>query len=106
MPDALETFAELMGSELAKIEKKYNSELAVLRVQHKAELAELEKRLAQVEARGVRYRGLWQRAEDYNRGDCTTCDGSFWIALVDRPAQKPGNRPEWQLCSVPGTRSR
>jgi hypothetical protein len=56
----------------------------------------LEARLADVEKRGLRYLGVYQRAMDYRRGDATTHDGSLWIATDDTRGQ-PGVDANWQL---------
>jgi hypothetical protein len=67
-------------------------------------VSNLEKRLAEVETRGLRYRGVWQRADDYKRGDVTTCDGGLWVALSDNPKNKPGEGAMWQLAVPPARR--
>ena len=40
----------------------------------------LRARLEAVEATGIRYQGVYQKAQEYKRGDCCSYDGSMWIA--------------------------
>lgn len=87
---ALHALAEEIGSHVAQMANKYDREIA-----------DLKARLAEVETRGLRYRGIWQRADEYKRGDATTCDASLWIGVVDNPTCKPGDGSDWQL-AVPG----
>lgn len=48
---------------------------------------------------GLRYRGIWQRAQDYAQGSVVTHDGSGWVALRDvGEGAVPGHSPDgWQL---------
>ena len=63
-----------------------------------ARVAALEARLAEVEGKGIAYRGVWQKAEGYKRGDAVTSAGSLWIATKDQPLDVPGARAaDWQL---------
>jgi hypothetical protein len=58
----------------------------------------LRERIEAVEATGVRYQGIYQKAQEYRRGDCVTHDGSMWIATCETPPhQIPGNSSRWQL---------
>ena len=68
------------------------------------QVRELSERLAQVEKNGVRFRGVYQRAAAYRRGDQATHKGSLWTALQDIPeGSAPGDDPAlWQL-SAKGT---
>jgi hypothetical protein len=74
------------------------------------ELAEridkLDERIAAVEKqeKAMRYRGVWQPAETYERGNLTTFDGSLWIAIADAPG-KPGEKG-WQLAAKRGRDSK
>jgi hypothetical protein len=62
-----------------------------------------ETKLAEVEARGIRYQGVHQRAQEYKRGAMTTCDGSLWAAIRDVEAgEVPGKSTGWQLCARAG----
>jgi hypothetical protein len=64
---------------------------AVLKVE------KLEARVAALEASGVKYRGVWQAAEEYRRGDMVTHGGSVFHCNADKRA-KPGNgSTTWSL---------
>ena len=56
----------------------------------------LEARMVDIQERGIRYRGVFQRADDYQRGDVCTHAGSLWIA-TDATRQTPGKGSGWQL---------
>jgi hypothetical protein len=67
----------------------------------------LEARLAELETRGVEYRGIHQRACDYRRGALVTFDGSIWAAVRDVAAgETPGQSSGWQLAIKHGRDSR
>lgn len=51
--------------------------------------------------KSLRYRGVHQRAETYERNNLVTHDGSLWIALNDDPG-KPGEGDGWQLVAKGG----
>lgn len=86
--------------------KAFGEQLAsAIREHVERKIKPLQDRIAQLESRGVRYVGTWQRAATYDRGEVVTHDGSMWVA-VDNVANgvKPGSNPEaWQL-SAKGTR--
>lgn len=42
--------------------------------------------------RGIRYRGVYQAAEDYVRGDLVTSGGGMWHSNIDNNRTKPGTR--------------
>jgi len=72
-----------------------------------AKIAALEKRLAEIESKGVQYLGVWQRAAEYRRGSMVTHDGSVWAAVKDiGPDEKPGAGTSWQLAVRAGRDSR
>lgn len=51
----------------------------------------LERRLAEVEAGGIKYFGVWQAAGAYKRGALVTHRGSVWHANTDAaPGDEPG----------------
>ncbi len=58
-------------------------------------------RVEHVEERGVRYRGVYQRSEDYKRGDLVTFEGSMWHATRDT-IEEPGASKDWQLAVKKG----
>jgi hypothetical protein len=45
---------------------------------------------------GVRWRGVYKRAETYRSGELLTHDGSLWVVLAPETAQVPGRPPEGQ----------
>jgi hypothetical protein len=58
----------------------------------------LRERIDALEATGIRYQGVYQKAQEYRRGDVCTHDGSMWVATCDIPShQIPGNSSRWQL---------
>lgn len=58
----------------------------------------LKKRVDALEEAPVRYRGVWQRADNYGRGHMVTYDGSAWCAVKDVPhGEQPGKSNCWQL---------
>lgn len=66
-----------------------------------ARIDALEKRTDAVEKSGARFRGVYQRASSYRRGDQATHKGSLWTALDDAPeGAVPGENPAlWQLAA-------
>jgi len=66
-----------------------------------ARVKAMQDRMVVVEQRGVRYRGVYQRSEDYKRGDLVTFDGSMWHATRDT-ADEPGASRDWQLAVKKG----
>lgn len=64
-------------------------------------LTDLQKRVSELEENGARFRGVYQRALPYRRGDQTTFKGSLWTALDDVPEGKPPgeNVAHWQLAA-------
>lgn len=60
--------------------------------------ADVDKRLAALEATGLKYSGTWQRAQDYQRGAVVTDQDSAWVALKAGAGERPGEVPAaWQL---------
>jgi hypothetical protein len=66
-----------------------------------AKLRVLSARVEQLEAGGVRYAGIWQRALPYPKGTVVTSGGGMWVALRDTSeGEKPGDAPNaWQLAA-------
>ena len=61
-------------------------------------IAELEAQLARVEEKGLAFRGIWQRASDYARGDIVTHAGTAWAATAAvKAGEKPGEGGPWQM---------
>lgn len=67
------------------------------------EVAELRTRVDALDAHGVKYCGVHQRAMAYTRGDVVTHGGSGWIVVADKTTATPGDSAAWQLM-VKGTR--
>ncbi len=67
-------------------------------------LKALTARVEAIEDSGIRYRGNYQRASDYWKGDIVTHAGSMWVALKAVPeGAAPGSTPaSWQLASKGG----
>ena len=65
-------------------------------------IAALEKRLAETETKAMRFRGVHQPAEDYQRGDLVTHQGALWHC--NRPTtDRPGSGgTDWQLAVKSG----
>ncbi|AUX76293.1 transposase [Sinorhizobium fredii] len=73
-----------------------------------AKLKALTSRLEEVESRGIRYSGCYQRALAYGRGSIVTFASSMWIALDEVPAgvQPGSNGAFWQLAEKGSSRVR
>lgn len=101
-PERVDALLDAVGAALGAERAAHRRGLDAAVAKLEAEIAALKKRLAVVETRGVRYRGVFQKADDYKRGDCCTHQGSLWIAI--RPVG-PGEAPPgtadaasgWQL---------
>src|SRR5262245_30622928 len=72
----------------------------------------LGKRIAELEASGLRYMGVFQSSMSYQRGSVVTHDGSAWHATRAVTAERPGTSDGWQLmvkhgkdASTPNSRS-
>lgn len=62
------------------------------------QMTELERRVAEVETKGLEFVGTFQRAATYRRGQAVSFDGSLWIALRDtQSGEEPGQSKAWQL---------
>ncbi|MYZ47327.1 transposase [Propylenella binzhouense] len=63
----------------------------------------LSDRIAALEAGGIRYEGVHQRAIGYRRGSVVTQDSAMWVALRDtQPGEIPGEaKAAWQLAARP-----
>jgi hypothetical protein len=66
-----------------------------------AKLTALSARIEQLEAGGIRYAGIWQRALPYGKGTVVTSGGGMWVALRDTSeGERPGDAPDaWQLAA-------
>ncbi|MBA8845693.1 hypothetical protein FHW02_003775 [Ochrobactrum sp. RH1CCR137] len=62
------------------------------------DLKALTKRLEVLEEGGIQYRGIYQRAQNYSKGDVITFHGSAWIALRPlKETEEPGTCDGWML---------
>jgi hypothetical protein len=68
-----------------------------------AELGAIRRRLADIEAKGVEFCGVWQRACDYRRGSMVVDAGSLYAAVRDvKAGERPGASESWQLAAKSG----
>src|SRR4030095_6319042 len=68
---------------------------------HGEKIKALEARLATVEGNRLSYRGVWQAAEQYYRGDLATRDGALWHCNAST-RQCPGSGTDWTLAVKAG----
>jgi hypothetical protein len=62
----------------------------------------LETELKQVKSKGLTYRGVWQRASDYERGAIVTHGGTAWAATkAVTEGEEPGKGGTWQMMLKP-----
>jgi hypothetical protein len=65
---------------------------------HRDAFAALKKRVDELESAPIKYRGVWQKSDDYRRGHVVTDAGSAWHAVKDvPPGERPGVSDCWQL---------
>ena len=62
-----------------------------------AYLVRLERRVAAVEATGIKYCGVFQAAQEYQRGDLVSWDGSIFHANKDTRARPGNGSTDWTL---------
>ena len=68
-------------------------------------LKSIEMKIDALETKGVDYKGTFQKAITYNRGDVLTHSGSAWICLR-KTNEAPGNCSSWQLMVKKGRDAR
>jgi hypothetical protein len=61
-----------------------------------SEVAPIKARLAELETKGFRYRGVFEYGNDYYEGNAVTMDGQLWICKHTTRA-RPGDGGDWQL---------
>ncbi|KAB2716979.1 hypothetical protein [Brucella intermedia] len=62
------------------------------------EIKSLKSRLDALEEGGIKYRGIYQRAQDYSKGDVVTFNGCAWIALRSlKETEAPATCDGWIL---------
>ena len=58
----------------------------------------LERKVVELQAKGIEYKGAWQRACSYERGAIVTFEGSMWVCVENvEPNTRPGQSQGWQL---------
>lgn len=98
--DALNArFAKLCTEHDARLDRAANAKApSADRTGLAAEVRALRAELDALRGAGLRYRGVWQAAEQYGRGDCVTRDGSLWHRNSPEPTtEKPGTGTGWTL---------
>lgn len=72
----------------------------------RAKFAEIDERLAQLEARSLpeAYRGVFDLEAKYSAGQLLTHQGGLWMALRDVQGEKPGPSPAYRLVLKAGSR--
>ncbi len=86
------------------IEQAVQNVLVARKFERQAEeIKALTKRLEALEEGGIQYRGVYQRAQNYSKGDVATHRGSSWIALRSiKQTEEPGASDGWQLMAKAG----
>jgi hypothetical protein len=96
---------------MAQLEEDLAKELCDLIRQHVAvvtktlrdKIEALERKVVELQTKGVEYKGIWQRACSYERGAIVTSEGSMWVCVQDvGPNTHPGQSQSWQLCCRAG----
>lgn len=101
-PAPMELLAVVSGSSNA-IKKWFAAQMA----EADQTIARLMERVEELEAAPIRYRGVWQRSEEYRRGAVVTEAGSCWHAAKDAPiGERPGTGSSWQLMVKAGKDAR
>lgn len=59
----------------------------------------LEARLAEEEAKALRYGGIFSRGVTYTPSTIVTANGSLWLAIRETVGEKPGKGESWVLIS-------
>lgn len=101
----VESAAEAMGSLLTGGYGMLYTEMLCAKVLLILRLRDINALRARVDAleaqqKAVRYRGVYQPAETYAKGNLATYDGSLWACIADDPG-KPGVSG-WQLAVKKG----
>ena len=60
------------------------------------QVAPLHARIAELEAKTLKFRGVFADGTTYSRGDAVTHGGALWVATGDSQNMKPGSGP-WRL---------
>jgi hypothetical protein len=60
-------------------------------------LLQVNKQVQEIKKKGLTYKGVFQRAMEYQRGDVVTHSGSAWVCVGDAGEGVPGDNSSWQL---------
>jgi hypothetical protein len=91
--------AQNLGSSVVDAVKASQEPLLARIAALEAEIVELRRKLAEVQIKGIEYKGIYQRACSYEIGSVVTSDGGMWVANEDiAPNFGPGQSNSWQLC--------
>ncbi len=86
---------EAIGQVVASLQREWRKELAIL-----------ERRVAELEARpSMKYLGVWDPHVQYNVGNLVTKAGSIWHANKSTRSE-PGTSTDWQLAVKRGKNGR
>jgi hypothetical protein len=73
----------------------------------KKRIVDLETRLAEIETRGIKFRGTYVRSVEYVRGDMVVHDGSCFACIEGvQPNEAPGTSAKWALAARAGRDAR
>ena len=93
-------FEDDLAKELADLIRQH---VAVVTKPLREKIEALERKVVELQAKGVEYRGVWQRACSYERGAIVTFEGSMWVCIQNvEPNTRPGQSQGWQLCCRAG----
>ena len=93
-------FEDDLAKELADLIRQH---VAVVTKSLHDKIAALERKVVELQAKGVEYKGAWQRACSYERGAIVTLEGSMWVCIQNvGPNTRPGQSQGWQLCCRAG----
>lgn len=56
-----------------------------------------ERMVATLHEPRMKYRGIWQRSDEYQRGDTVTHSGALWHCCTSDTTEKPGTGEGWQM---------
>lgn len=65
-------------------------------------LVAAERTIAEIQATGIKFCGVHQRALEYKKGAVVVADGSSWVSLEDGNGDVPGTSGRWTLMAKRG----
>ena len=63
---------------------------------------ELDRRMAEIEAKQLKLGGVWKASERYAENTLVSFQGGLWISRADTTARPGGSSPAWRLCVKKG----